>query len=68
VAIHIYTHDYIRFEITVLYLKFHGINFRFHGRKYPFAGSADASPVNSIYDLQISNWWRDIFKYNTVIS
>jgi len=41
-------HDYIRMEITVLYLKFHGINFRFDGRKYPFTGSAIASPINSI--------------------
>ena len=44
------THDYIRMEITVLYLKFHGINCRFNGRKYPFTGSASASPVNSICD------------------
>jgi len=62
------THDYIRMEITVLYLKFHGINFRFNGRKYPFTDSANALPVNSICDHQISNWCREIFKYNTVIS
>ena len=37
------THDYIRMEITVLYLKFHGINCRFNGRKYLFTGSANAS-------------------------
>jgi len=29
---------------------------------------ANASPVNSICDHQISNWFREIFKYNTVIS
>ena len=34
------THDYIRMEITVLYFKFHCINCRFNGRKYPFTGSA----------------------------
>jgi len=62
------THDYIRMEITVLYLKFHGINCRFNGRKYPFTGSPKASPVKSILDHQISNWCREIFKYNTVIS
>jgi len=45
-AILIYSHDYIKMEITVLYLrKFHGINCRFHGRKYPFTSSASASPV-----------------------
>jgi hypothetical protein len=31
VAIHIYTHDYIRMEITVLYLKISRINCRFNG-------------------------------------
>jgi len=49
------THDYIKMEITVLYLKFHGSNCRFIGRKYPFTGSAYASSVNSICDHQISN-------------
>ena len=42
------THDYIRMEITVLYLKFHGINCRFNGRKYPFTGSANASKFATI--------------------
>jgi hypothetical protein len=28
----------------------------------------NSSPVNSICDHQISNWCREIFKYNTVIS
>jgi hypothetical protein len=41
------THDYIRMEITVLYLKFHGINCRFNGRKYPFTGSTNASRMNA---------------------
>ena len=40
---------------------------RFNDRKYPFTGSANASPVNSICDHQISNWCREIVKYNTVI-
>jgi len=62
------THDYIRMEITVLYLKFHCINCRFNGRKYLFTGSTNASPVNSICGHQISNWCCEIFKYNTVIS
>jgi hypothetical protein len=47
------THDYIRMEITVLSLKFHGINCRFNGRKYPFTGSANASP--SKLNLRPSN-------------
>jgi hypothetical protein len=55
VAMRIYTPDYIRMEITVLYLKIHGINCRFNDRKYPFTGSASASPVNSICNHQISN-------------
>jgi hypothetical protein len=41
-AIHIYTHDYIRLVINVLYLKISWFN----GRKYPFTGSAIVSPVN----------------------
>ena len=28
----------------------------------------NSSPVNSICDHQISNWYREVFKYNTVIS
>ena len=47
------THDYIKMAITVLYLKFHGINYQFNGRKYSFTGSANASSVNSICDHQI---------------
>jgi hypothetical protein len=69
VAIHIYAHDYIKMEITVLYLKISRLNCRFDGRKYPCTNSAIASPVISICDHQISNdWCREIFKYNTVIS
>jgi len=30
-------------------LKFHGINCRFNGRKYPFTGSANASPVMPLH-------------------
>jgi len=41
---------------------------QFNGRTYPFTDSAIASPVHSICNHQISNWCRDIFKYNTVIS
>ena len=36
-----HTHDYIRMEVTVLYLKFNGINCRFNGHKYSFTGSAN---------------------------
>ena len=46
------THDYIRMEITILHLKFHGINCRFNGRKYPFTGSASASPLNQFLTIE----------------
>jgi hypothetical protein len=39
---------------------------QFNGRKCPFTGSANMLPVNSICYHQISNWCREIFKYNTV--
>jgi len=57
-------------EITVFIWKskIHGINCRLYGRIYPFTGSANAAPKKSICDHQISNWCREIFKYNTVIS
>jgi hypothetical protein len=41
-----------------------GINCQLNSRKYPFTGSANSSPVNSICDHQISNGCREIFKYN----
>ena len=47
----LYVQYCIIIEITVLYLK----NYRFNGRKYPSTGSANASPVNSICDNQITN-------------
>ena len=40
------THDYIRMEKTVLYLKFHSINCRFNGRKYPF--TTIKSPIDAV--------------------
>jgi len=52
VSIHIYAHDYMRIEITVLYFKI---------------SQHQLSTVNSIFDHQISNWCREIVKYNTVI-
>ena len=43
------THDYIRMEITVLYLKYHGINCRFNGRKYQFTQFATIkSPIDAV--------------------
>jgi hypothetical protein len=60
VAIHVYIYDYIRMEITVLYLKFHGINCRLNGRKYPFTGDASyrvASKLNlRPSNLQLMPW------------
>ena len=48
-------------------MNFRGINCRFHGCKYPFTGPANGSPVNSICNDQISNWGREIFKYNSYL-
>jgi hypothetical protein len=60
--------EYIIMEITVLFLKLCRHQIWFDGGKYPFTSSASASPVNSICSYEISNYCRQIFKYNTVIS
>ena len=48
-------------EITVLYLKIHGINCRFHGRKYPFTQFATIiSPTDAVTfsnTIQLSPNW-----------
>ena len=59
------THDYIRMEITVLYLKFHGINCRFNGCKYPFTQFATInSPIDAVKfsnTIQLLRYLLDFF-------
>ena len=64
VAIHMITLEWRKLYCIWI---FHCINCRLNGRKYPFTGSANTSPVNSICDHQISNWCHEIFKYNSYL-
>jgi hypothetical protein len=64
-----FTQLFINSTVEIAWAIFRILAFcRFHGRIYPFICSVNASPVNSICHHQISNWCREIFKYNTVIS
>jgi hypothetical protein len=61
------THDYIRMEITVLYLEFHVINCRFNGRKYPLKTNSSCYFNRGIGEYYTIKSTIDAVKYSNTI-